>query len=217
MGLPFATMETFSPQHAAEHPAQSPMVRVLIAVAMAIAAIALLASPASGFELTDCRLIVQSFDADGEPLDTAVGDDEGGEGGTRADPFRVDYDGTVRYEGDTGEQVITDHTWSVDVFLTPTPLRGSEPNEQKETSAEGEIDVSSSLPIRVSGLFFVSGQVSGEGGACRGNAWVRMIDGAPSTVTTIPFWIALLVIAAGLFVLWQARPGVAVPVREVRR
>jgi hypothetical protein len=192
------------------------MVRVLVAVAMAIAAATLLASPVAGFELTDCRLIAQSFDADGEPLDTAVGDNDGGEGGTRADPFRVDYDGTVLYEGDTGEQVITDQAWSVDVFLIPTPIRGGGPNEEEQTSAEGEIDVSSSLPIRVDGLFFVSGQVSGEGGACRGNAWIRMIGDPPSTVTTIPFWIALIVIAAGLFVLWQARPGVAVPVREVR-
>jgi hypothetical protein len=192
------------------------MVRVLAAVAMAIAATATLASSVAGFELTDCRLIVQSFDADGEPLDAAVGDTDGGEGGTRADPFRVDYDGTVLYEGDTGEQVITDQAWSVDVFLIPTPLRGGGPNEEEQTSAEGEIDVSGSLPIRVDGLFFVSGQVAGEGGTCRGSAWVRMIGDPPSTVTTIPFWIALLVIATGLFVLWQARPGIAVPVREVR-
>ncbi|MGH2385425.1 MAG: hypothetical protein ACRDGB_10300 [Candidatus Limnocylindria bacterium] len=183
---------------------------------MAIIAMALLASPVSAFELTDCRLIVQSSDADGEPLDTAVGDTDGGEGGTRDDPFRVDYDGTVRYEGDTGEQLITDQTWSVDVFLIPTPLRGGGPNEEEQASAEGEVDVSDSLPIRVNGLFFVSGQVSGEGGACRGSAWVRMLGDSQSTVTTVPFWIALLVIAVGLIVLWQARPGVAVPVQEVR-
>jgi hypothetical protein len=190
--------------------------RVLVAVAMAIIAMAFLASPVAAFELTDCRLIVQSFDAEGEPLDTAIGDTDGGEGGTRNDPFLVDYDGTVRYEGDTADLLITDLTWSVDVFLIPTPLRGDGPNEEEQTSAEGEIDVSSSLPIRVNGLFFVSGQVSGEGGACRGSAWVRMLSDPPETVTTVPFWIALLVIAAGLFVLWQARPGVALPVQEVR-
>jgi hypothetical protein len=189
--------------------------RVLVAVAMAIIAMAFLASPVAAFELTDCRLIVQSFDAEGEPLDTAIGDTDGGEGGTRNDPFLVDYDGTVRYEGDTADLLITDLTWSVDVFLIPTPLRGGGPNEEEQTSAEGEIDVSS-LPIRVNGLFFVSGQVSGEGGACRGSAWVRMLSDPPETVTTVPFWIALLVIAAGLFVLWQARPGVALPVQEVR-
>ena len=200
----------------ADQRALPPMVRVLVAAAIAIAAVVLVAQPVAGFELTGCRLIVQSFDADGEPLDTAVGDGEGGEGGTRADPFRVDYDGTVLYEGDTGEQVITDQAWSVDVFLIPTPVRGGGPNDEEQTSAEGEIDVSDSLPIRVNGLFFVSGQVAGEGGACRGNTWVRMIDDPSGTVITIPFWIALLVIAAGLFVLWQARPGVAVPVREVR-
>jgi hypothetical protein len=193
------------------------LVRALVAVAIAIGTVALLASPVAAFELTDCELIVQSFDGDGEPLDTAIGDTDGGEGGTRADPFLVHNDGTVRYEGNTGEQVIIDQAWSVDVFLIPTPLRGGGPNEEQETSAEGEIDVSRNLPIRVNGLFFVSGQVTGEGGACRGSAWVRLLSDPPTnTVVTVPFWIALLVIAAGLFLLWLARPGVVVPVREVR-
>jgi hypothetical protein len=191
--------------------------RVLVASAMAIIAMALLASPVAAFELTDCRLIVQSFDADGEPVDTAVGDADGGEGGTRDDPFLVDFDGTVRYEGDTGEQLITDQTWSVEVFLIPTPIRGGGPNDEEETSAEGEIDVGATAPFRVSGLFFVSGQLSGEGGACRGSAWVRMLSDPPDAVTTtVPFWIALVVIGLGVIVLWQARPGVAVSVQEVR-
>jgi hypothetical protein len=192
------------------------MVRAMLAVAFATTALALTPSPAAAFELTGCRLIVQSFDAEGEPLDTAIGDAEGGEGGTRADPFRVDYDGTVRYEGDTGEQVITDQTWSIDVFLIPTPVRGGGPNDEEETSVEGEIDVSASLPLRTTGLFFVSGQLSGEGGDCRGSAWVRLVTDPPSTVTTVPFWIALLIIAAGLVMLWQARPGRLVPAQEVR-
>jgi hypothetical protein len=195
---------------------RDPLSRRMLAVAFATTALALTPSPAAAFELTGCRLIVQSFDAEGEPLDTAIGDAEGGEGGTRADPFRVDYDGTVRYEGDTGEQVITDQTWSIDVFLIPTPVRGGGPNDEEETSVEGEIDVSASLPLRTTGLFFVSGQLSGEGGDCRGSAWVRLVTDPPSTVTTVPFWIALLIIAAGLVVQWQARPGRMLPAQEVR-
>jgi hypothetical protein len=193
------------------------MVRAILAAAFATTALALTPSPAAAFELTGCHLIAQSFDAEGEPLDTAIGDAEGGEGGTRADPFRVDHDGTVRYEGDTGEQVITDQTWSIDVFLIPTPVRGGGPNDEEETSVEGDIDVSSSLPIRTTGLFFVSGQLSGEGGECRGTAWVRLVTDPPEPApTTVPFWIALLIIAAGLVVLWQARPGRLLPAQEVR-
>ena len=177
----------------------------------------LVASPVSAFEVTDCRLILQSFDGDGEPFDTAVGDAEGGEGGSRGEPFRVDYDGTVRYEGDSGERAITNLTWSVNVFLIPTPLRGEGVNEEQETSAEGEIDVSRTLPVKVTGLFFVSGQVEGEEGACRGSLWVRVIDDPPTgPAATIPFWIALVIIALGLLVLWQARPGRVVPGLEVR-
>ena len=197
--------------------APSVIARLLVATAIAMVAMALLASPVAAFEVTDCRLTVQSFDADGEPLDTATGDSDGGEGGTRADPFLVDNAGTVRYEGDTGDQVITNQTWSVEVFLIPTPVRGSGANEDQQTSAEGEIDVGSSLPIRVNGLYFVSGQITGDGGACRGSAWVRLVSDPPtSTVTTIPFWIALVIIAAGAIVMWLARPSVVVPVREVR-
>lgn len=182
-----------------------------------MAAALILASPVAAFDLTDCRLILQSFDADSEPLDTAVGDPGGGEGGTRADPFRVDYDGTVRYEGDTGEQPITNLSWSVDVFLIPTPFRGAGANEEQETSAEGEIDVSSAMPIKITGLFFVSGEVTGDERACRGSLWLRLVDDPPaSPPTTIPFWIALLIIALGLVVLWQARPRLVLPVREVR-
>lgn len=192
------------------------VMRALLAAAIAIAGLSLLAAPAAGFDLTDCRLIVQSFDADGEPLDTAVGGTDGGEGGTRDDPLLVDYAGNVRFEGDTRDQVITDQAWSVDVFLIPTPLRGSGSNEEQQTSAEGEIDVSDSLPIRVTGLFFVSGQISGEGGSCRGSLWMWLVGDPGDTVTTVPFWVALLFIAAGLLVLWLARPGVVVPVREVR-
>lgn len=190
-----------------------------LAVAAALAAVALLPSAAAAFELTDCRLVLQSFDRGDQPLDTAIGDSTGGEGGTSEDPFRVDYEGTVRYEGDTGDQVITDLSWSIDVFLIPTPARGSGANEEQETSAEGEISVSRTVPFRTSGLFFISGELSGEGGSCRGGLWVRVgSEPADPPPTTIPFWIALVIIAAGVLTLWAARPSllVAAEYREVR-
>jgi hypothetical protein len=188
---------------------------VTIAVAAALLATFASGAGAAAFELAECTLTLQSFDADGEPLDTAVGDDAGGEGGTREDPFLVDYQGTVRYEGSSGEQVITDHSWSVDLFLIPTPLRGSDPNEAQESTRVGEIDVSATLPVRVSGLFFLSGRIEGEGGSCRGRLWLRVLGEPAETATTIPFWIALAIVAVGLIVLWAARPSVLAPTAYV--
>jgi hypothetical protein len=177
-------------------------------------------SPADAFELTDCNLTLQSIDREDQPIDAATGNPAGGEGGTYEDPFRVDYDGTVRYEADTGGQVITDVSWHVDVFFIPTPARGSGANEGQETSADGEILVNRTIPFRTSGLFFLSGELTGDGGACRGGLWVRIGGKAadPAPPTTIPFWIALIIILAGLVVLWTARPSrlVATQIREVR-
>lgn len=187
-------------------------VQAVLASAAGLVAPALLPSSVAAFELNDCRLVLQSFDEEGDPLDTAVGGSQGGEGGTQDDPFTVARMGTVRYEGDTGEQVITDFRWSIDVFLIPTPLRGSDPNEDEETAVEGEIDIGRTVPFGASGLIYISGELAGEGGACRGGLWVRLgteTDEVPAT--TIPFWIALLIILAGVLVLWAARPGLVVP------
>lgn len=191
---------------------------IAAAVGAAIVLMAVSVHHVGAFELSNCNLIVQSFDASGEPLDTAIGDDQGGEGGTRDDPLLVDYEGTVRYDGDTGDLVITDLDWAVNVFLIPTPLRGSGPNDEQETTLTDDIDVSSSLPVRVSGLFFVSGSISGKGGSCRGHAWFRILGEPATTATTIPFWTALLIIGAGLLLLLAARPSLLVPggYREVR-
>jgi len=188
------------------------VLRALLAPALAVGAMFPATSPAGAFELTNCRLVLQSFGADGQPLDTAIGDSEGGEGGSQDDPFVVDYDGTVRYEGDTADLVITDVSWSIDVFLVPTPIRGSGANDAEQTAAEGEIDVSRAVPFRAAGLVYLSGELAGEGGACRGGLWVRLGDeqeAAPAS--TIPFWIALLIVLAGLLTLWAARPTVLVP------
>jgi hypothetical protein len=190
-----------------------------LAIGAALGVLLLLPSPVGAFELTDCGLTLQSFAADGEPLDTVIGETDGGEGGTQDDPFLVDYGGTVRYEGDTGDQVITDVSWSVEVFLLPTPARGSGPNEEQLTSTEGAIDVSATVPVRWSGLVFISGQLSGDGGACRGGLWIRFVtEPATEPPATIPFWIALVLILAGVLTLWAARPSRLVPMRyrEVR-
>src|SRR5688500_7943999 len=65
----------------------------------------LLAQPVAAFELNGgCTLEIASTDASGGPLDLASGPGAAG-GGTQADPFLIDWDGTVSWVGSSGDQV----------------------------------------------------------------------------------------------------------------
>ena len=66
-----------------------------------------------------------------------------------------------------------------------------------ETALDGEIDVSASLPIRVSGLFFVSGRMSGDGGACSGWAWFRIL-GEPERLKQRVAYLAHEILGRGV-------------------
>ena len=94
----------------------------------------MLAAPAAAFDLNGgCTLELASTDASGAGLDTATGSPEGGQGGTQDDPFIVDWNGQVAWNGSTGSTVFTNHTWGVSVFNIPTPLQGGDPNDGGET------------------------------------------------------------------------------------
>lgn len=151
----------------------------------------------SAFPLTDCTLNLTSLDADGNELATAAGD---GNDSTQADPFEVDWDGTVEWTGTTGTEVIKDSRWGVSVFNIPTPLSGTEANEDGEKDGDGTVDVGVNLPLRMTGLFFVSGSISGDGGSCSGSGWMRLVgDPLGSTL----FWLGLVLIVLGLLALWR--------------
>ncbi len=165
----------------------------------------MLAAPAAAFDLNGgCTLELASTDAFGAGLDTASGSPEGGQGGTQDDPFLVDWDGQVAWNGSTGSTVFTNHSWGVSVFNIPTPLQGGDPNDGGETVFTGSTGVSANAPFEFTGLYFVSGQVNGDGGAhCDGSGWFKL-DGNP--FTTIPFWIAVAIAAIGLLLMWSSRP-----------
>ena len=168
------------------------------------------ASPAAAFDLNGgCTLELASTDASGAPLDTASGSPEGGEGGTQEDPFLVDWDGQVAWNGTTGEVVFMNHTWGVSVFNVPIPLQGGDPNAGGETVFTGSTGVSANAPFEFTGLYFVSGQVNGDGGAhCDGSGWFKLIG---NPLTTLPFWIAVVIALIGLLLMWSSRPTETVP------
>lgn len=155
----------------------------------------LLPGSAAAFPLTNCTLELTSLDENGTVLDTAAA---GGADSTQADPFLVDWEGRVVWNGTMGSQVIMDHSWNVDVFHFPTPLRGGDPNEGGDTDGDDTVDVSANAPFQLVGLFYVSGQISGEGGSCVGSGWFR-IEGDP--IGTVPFFVSLLLLVLGAILI----------------
>ena len=172
-----------------------PALRRLAIIALP-ALILMIPAGAAAFPLTNCTLMLTSRDAGGTTIDTATA---GGADSTQANPFLVDWDGTVAWTGTMGTQVIKDHSWGVSVFNIPTPLAGGDPNEGGDTDGDGTVQVGENLPIEIVGLFFVSGSISGDGGSCAGSGWMRLRGDA---FGTIPFWVALGLIVLGVVGLW---------------
>lgn len=185
-----------------------PVARALRVLPIVGLLMAVLAAPVAGFELNGgCALDLTSTDASGATLDTASGGPGGGSGGTQADPFLVDWDGNVSWVVGSGDQVFMDHSWQVFVFNIPTPVRGGDPNDAGNTSADGSAGVGENAPFQFTGLYHVSGDINGEGGThCDGNGWFRL-TGNP--LATIPFWVSVLIAVVGALILWTARPTVA--------
>jgi hypothetical protein len=177
---------------------------VLRAAAIGAALSLALTFPVGAFEMNGgCTLDIFSTDATGAPVDTASGPGAAG-GGTQADPFLIDWDGTVSWEGSSGDQVFNNHTWQTFVFLIPTPVRGGDPNELDDTVGTGTAAVAENAPFRITGLYHVSGSIDGEGGThCDGSGWFQL-TGNP--VATLPFWLAVLIAVAGAVLIASSRP-----------
>lgn len=163
----------------------------------------LLASPVAAFELNGgCNVTLTSMDASGGVIDTASGP---GGGGTQADPFLIDWDGSISWQSNSGSQVFKEHGWQTYVFMIPTPVRGGHPNEGGSTTGSGTAGVGENAPFRITGLYYVSGDINGAGGThCDGNGWFKLI-GDP--LGTVPFLIGLGFMVAGGVVVATARPS----------
>ena len=94
--------------------------------------------------------------------------------------------------------------WQTYVFLVPTPVRGGDPNDDDDTTGDGTVGVGENAPFRITGLYYVSGTIDGEGGThCDGSGWFQL-TGSP--VATLPFWLAVLIAVAGAALIWSSRP-----------
>lgn len=116
-------------------------------------------------------------------------------------PFLVAYNGTVPYQGKSAE-VITNHHWHVSVFNVQVKSGGSRNSQQEDTSS-GTEKVKDYLPVKLTGLFYVSGSISGAGGSCAGAVWVKLTGSPIGSV----LWIVGIVLAViGLLFLAIGRP-----------
>jgi hypothetical protein len=159
----------------------------------------LLPRSAGAFPLTTCSLELASTDGSGAALDTAS---SGANDSTQADPFEVDWNGSVSYDGSTNV-VIKNYTYGIAVFGVPTPLQGGGTNDDENTDGNGSVSVAANSPFRAAGLYYVSGSYNGEGGSCTGSGWFRLL-GDP--IGTVP-WIAglLLAVLGVLGLVWALR------------
>ena len=155
----------------------------------------LLPAGVGAFPLTTCTLTVTSTDASGKTVATATG---GANDATQTNPFLVDWNGTVTWQGTSGANPIKNNSWHVDVFMVPTPLRGGDANDKGNKVGDGTTSVRGNAPFQLTGLYYVSGEFRGDGGSCAGSGWFKL-TGNPAF--TIPFWIAVVLGLLGLVLL----------------
>jgi predicted ribosomally synthesized peptide with nif11-like leader len=138
----------------------------------------------------------------------------GGESGTKvtaptvnpaskSDPIVVNWDDKMVYSG-SSSAVITDHKWTASVAGFPVASGGSA-NAKHESAVTGSVEIRKALPLKLTGLYYVSFELSGTGGSCTGSMWLKL-DGNP--LTTIPFWIAVVVAMGGLLGLYWSLPRI---------
>lgn len=170
------------------------------AVVLAAVAILMVVGPAAAFPLTDCSLEATALRADGSTIGSVTG---GAPDATQEDPFLVDWDGTISYSG--GSQIaMKNNSWAIAVFGIPTPLQGGDDNPEDDRDGTGSVGVGENAPFRITGLYFVSGSLTGSGGTCAGSGWLKL-TGDP--IGTLPFFAALLVTLLGVGMLARGSRG----------
>jgi hypothetical protein len=186
---------------------------VLIAVSIAVIALVLPgvlsvtqtvnSTGKAGATLTGCSGEGTSVDSKGNSIGFVVAPGE--PGSSPENPFVVDRKGTVQWSGTT-DGVITDHSWTVSVYGIPVNSGGSK-NQDQKTQASGIEKIKKYLPIPVVGLFHVTGELTGTGGTCTGDIWLKM---AGSPVGTPVWFVGLAAMLAGLLAAYFALPSAKV-------
>jgi hypothetical protein len=182
--------------------------KVAAGVAVAVLALGLPVTAALAADATGCSGSVESFAADGSPLDSTT---VPGDRGTQSAPFVIDPDGTVAWEGQT-DAVITNATWSVRIGGVPV-LGGTYGNDEGTSSAEGVITMSETLApvswvLTTAAVIPVDGSITGTGGACEGSGYIAGTGGgtlsSPVFYAGVGFAAVGIAMAAGVAIATKA-------------
>src|SRR3990170_7070725 len=191
------------------------MRRVIAAGVVASMLALLLVLPAVAAELSGgCSMEVRSFDGPNPQTSTAVdagaasGPIAEGAVGSQTRPFKVDPAGSIDFAFHTGTTVFQNNDWAIYAQGLPVPvLSGSDDNplDVDETGVVTVNEAFKALPFRVVGVFFVSGDLYGNGTSshCHGEGFVQVL-GDP--VGTIPWTVAAALIVLSGLVLLVATP-----------
>ena len=179
-----------------------------LATTLSVAAAAAASNPPGG-DLTGCKGTVQSFDSSGKQIDTITF--PSAVGSSSSSPFHVDSGGKVAHDG-SSDNLILNNSWHVSVAGI-TVRSGGAPNKSHTQSDKGTDDVSKYMPFKVTGLYYAEFKLSGDGGSCSGNMWVKLVGSPVGT----PAWIAGIVLAVlgvvGLYFL--GRPSLGDPIAVI--
>jgi len=162
-----------------------------VAILLALAAPALAANPGAIDLSSGCTVALTATDPNGAAVGTASNPGPASQNA----PFVVDPKGDVAWSGDA--PLIRNGSWGVSLFSIPIPgLSGTFANTDGKTSANGSVKLGDiTLFGQLAGLVYVTGNVTGEGGACNAAMWVKL-NGDP--LTSIPGMVGLIMGVVGL-------------------
>lgn len=199
-------------RHRAEPMSLTTPRRLLIAGATAIALGLAVAGPAEagssnpastsppGISLTGCSGSGTSLSSSGTTLQTATAPRPPT---SSSHPVLVEPNGTVTYQG-SSSAVITNNSWHIKVAGI-TVKSGGGKNSSHKTAKSGTEKVSSYLPFTITGLAYVSGSLTGDGGSCTGSMWIKL---AGNPAGTVPWFIGFVLALGGLAGMYFSRPKV---------
>lgn len=143
---------------------------------------------------------------------------------TRTDPFDIDPDGMLHWEG-TSNAAIMNYQWEVFVDVGGFNLRvanGMDPNTDGDQDNDGDEGLKQySDQVRrygggeIRGIYYVSGNLIGEGGRCDGAGYVRVPGSVFESTLGIVVGIIFLILLIILIIVCMR--GRSPRVREVSR
>jgi len=184
--------------------------RTILSAVTALLLAGMAAGAAIGADATGCSGSATSFDSTGTEIQTVTAP---GPSATQDDPFMVDFDGSVRWEGTTFLTVISNGSWTVTAL--PFWFSGQIANDAGKTKATGEIRPDSYLPFAIPGLVLVQVDLEGSEGLCTVSGWVQFTGNPLSSPAG---WAAIMLTAlGGIGLLLALRMLIHVPDAAVRQ